>query len=89
MSSKKYSINWEKVNEQLKPFPDNLNEFEIDHITPLHLFDLNDSNQIKKAFAPNNLQWLTREENRRKSGKNLINGDFGNEVNLTKDMEAE
>ena len=69
MSSKKYGINWKEVIGQLKPFPENLNEFEIDHITPLHLFDLNGSGQIKKAFAPDNLQWLTISENRRKGGK--------------------
>ena len=69
MSSKKYGINWKEVIGQLKPFPENLNEFEIDHITPLHLFDLNGSGQIKKAFTPDNLQWLTISENRRKGGK--------------------
>jgi len=69
MSSKKYGINWEEVIEQLKPFPENLKEFEIDHITPLHSFNLNDSKQIKRAFAPDNLQWLTISENRIKGGK--------------------
>ncbi|MBA7658612.1 hypothetical protein ES703_66571 [subsurface metagenome] len=69
MSSKKYGINWKEVIGQLKPFPEDLNEFEIDHIIPLHLFDLNDSEQIKKAFAPDNLQWLTISENRIKGGK--------------------
>ncbi len=89
MSSKKYGINWEEIIEHLKPFPENLNGFEIDHIIPLHLFDLNDSQQIKNAFAPENLQWLTREENRRKSGKNLIGDEVKNEINLIKEMEVE
>jgi len=69
MSSRKYGIDWEEVIDSLKPFPKNLNNFEIDHIIPIHYFDLNDSTQIKKAFDPKNLQWLTREENRRKGGK--------------------
>jgi hypothetical protein len=73
MSSKKYGINWKEVIESLKPFPENLNNFEIDHIVPLHSFNLTDIEEIKKAFSPFNLQWLTREENRKKSGKILFN----------------
>ncbi len=37
MSSKKYGIPWEKVIEGLKPFPENIKEFEIDYIKPLDL----------------------------------------------------
>jgi hypothetical protein len=69
MTSKKYGISWKEVIEHLKPFPENLNNFEIDHIIPLHTFDLDDPEEVKKAFSPSNLQWLTREENRKKSGK--------------------
>jgi hypothetical protein len=71
MSSKKYGINWEKVIESLKPFPENIKAYEIDHILPLHSFNLDDLGQIKKAFAPENLQWLTIEDNRKKGGKVL------------------
>lgn len=69
MSSKKYGINWKEVIEGLKPFPENLKNFEIDHIIPLHTFNLTNPEEVKNAFSPSNLQWLTREENRRKSGK--------------------
>lgn len=69
MSSKKYGINWKEVIESLKPFPENLKDFEIDHIVPLHSFNLEDSEEVKKAFSPLNLQWLTKEENRQKAGK--------------------
>jgi len=69
MSSLRYGIDWKEVIENLEPFPENLKNFEIDHIVPLHSFDLNKAEEIKKAFSPSNLQWLTREENRRKSGK--------------------
>ena len=72
-SSKKYGLNWKAVITHLKPFPESLNEFEIDHIIPLHSFDLNNIEEIKKAFSPFNLQWLTIEDNRKKSGKILIN----------------
>jgi len=71
-SSRKYGINWKEIIESLKPFPENLKDFEIDHVIPLHTFDLTDPEEVKKAFAPSNLQWLTREENRRKSGKVVL-----------------
>jgi len=71
MSSKKYGINWEEVIEGLKPFPKELKNFEIDHIFPLISFDLTKIEEIKKAFDPSNLQWLTIEENRKKGGKIL------------------
>ncbi len=76
MNSKKYGINWNDIINSLKPFPDNLKEYEIDHIIPLHTFNLSDPENIKIAFAPTNLQWLTMKENRKKSGKILINGDI-------------
>ena len=69
MSSLKYGINWKEIIENLKPFPENLENFEIDHIIPLHSFNLCEIENIKKAFSPSNLQWLSREENRKKSGK--------------------
>lgn len=78
MGSKKYGINWKEIIESLKPFPENLRDFEIDHITPLHTFNLANPEQVKKAFHPSNLQWLTREENRKKSGKLLIDSSYLN-----------
>ena len=67
--SKKYGIDWKAAIESLKPFPNNLENFEVDHIIPLCTFDFSDLSELRKAFAPSNLQWLTRTENRRKSGK--------------------
>ena len=75
MGSKKYGIDWNKVIESLKPFPKNIKNYEIDHIIPLHSFNLEDNIEIKKAFDPSNLQWLTIEENRKKSGKIVDNKD--------------
>jgi hypothetical protein len=71
MSSKKYGIDWKEIIENLKPFPENLKNFEIDHIIPLHTFNLTNKEEVKKAFSPLNLQWLPKEENRRKGGKIL------------------
>lgn len=72
MSSKRYGINWEKVINGLKPFPKKIEDYEIDHIKPLHSFNLNNTQEIKKAFDPSNLQWLTMEENRIKSGRMIV-----------------
>lgn len=75
MSSKKYGIDWEKVINSLEPFPENLKNFEIDHIIPLHTFNLTNFKEVKRAFSPSNLQWLTIKENRKKSGKIIDNED--------------
>ena len=72
MSSRKYGINWQEIINSLKPFPENLSNFEIDHIIPLHTFNLTKPTEVKRAFAHSNLQWLTKEENRKKSGKLII-----------------
>lgn len=77
MSSKKYWIEWDEVINSLKPFPKNIKDFEIDHIIPLDTFGLTRKEQVTKAFSPLNLQWLTREENRRKGGK-ILKGEIHN-----------
>lgn len=82
MSSKKYGIDWRKVIENLEPFPKNLKDYEIDHVIPLHTFDLTDPEQVKVAFSPSNLQWLTIEENRKKSGKILKENNTINKIGL-------
>ena len=69
MGSKKYGINWKDVIEHLKPFPQNIIEYEIDHIIPLRTFNLTNMEEIKRAFSPTNLQWLTKTENRIKGGR--------------------
>lgn len=71
MTSKQYGLDWKKVIEHLKPFPEDIKNFEVNHIMPLHTFNLANPREVKRAFDPSNLQWLTREENRKKSGKLL------------------
>ncbi len=63
MPSKKYGIDWEAIIEHLKPFPQPRENYHIDHIIPLCSFDFNNPEEIKKAFAPENHQWLTAHEN--------------------------
>ena len=66
---KKYDIDIEKIILHLTPFPENVEEYHIDHIFPLSAFNLDDSIHIKAAFAPENHQWLKKEENLKKSNK--------------------
>ena len=73
-SSKTYGLDWKACCQKLieeKPADFNEKNYEIDHIRPLSSFDLTDPEQIRQAFAPENLQWLTAEENLRK-GNNYV-----------------
>lgn len=66
---KKGEIDYAGIIEKLKPFPEELEKYHIDHIIPLSSFDLIDPEQFKKATAPENHQWLLKEENLRKGAK--------------------
>ncbi len=68
-SSKKYGIDYKKIMKHLEPFPEDISLYHIDHIRPLCSFDLTDPEQVKIAFAPENHQWLTIEENLRKGSR--------------------
>jgi len=72
-----YGIDYQAICEYLGPCPGDRKDWHIDHIIPLHLFDFDDTKDIKKAFAPENHQWLPAKENMKKGGsinKELING---------------
>jgi len=64
-----YEINYKEIIAYLGNCPGNLCDYHIDHIKPISKFDFNDPEQIKLAFAPENHQWLTKEENLKKSNK--------------------
>ncbi len=68
-TSKKYGINYKAIIEQLKPFPEDISLYHVDHIRPLCSFNLEDSEEIRKAFAPENHQWLLASENMSKGGR--------------------
>lgn len=68
-NSDEYGIDYNAIIEHLKPFPNNIEDYHIDHIRPLCTFDFNDLEQIKQAFAPENHQWLLAKENLSKGGK--------------------
>lgn len=75
MLSKKYGINYKKIIEHLKPFPEDLSKYHIDHIRPLCSFKFvkddgsTDLKEVKKAFAPENHQWLLARDNIKKGKK--------------------
>lgn len=71
-SSRKYGIEYKAIIEHLKPFPEDMSKYHIDHIRPLRSFDLNDPEQVKQAFAPENHQWLLAEDNLHKNS--MFNG---------------
>jgi hypothetical protein len=58
-----YGINYEAIIKQLGPYPGPRENYHIDHIFPLIAFDLNNPIHIRAAFAPENHQWLTVNEN--------------------------
>lgn len=71
-SSKKYGLDYRSIIEHLKPFPEDLSNYHIDHIKPLCSFNFLNSDktinleEIIKAYAPTNLRWLPKEENIKK-----------------------
>lgn len=70
--SVKYGISYKKIIEHLKPFPEDISKYHIDHIKPLCSFNLEDKEQIKKAFAPENHRWLLAKDNLKKAKYDLV-----------------
>jgi hypothetical protein len=66
-SSSKYGLDYNAIIENLTPFPQNTAEYDIDHLIPLSLYDLEDKKEVKKSFNPQNLRWLMKRENIQKS----------------------
>lgn len=59
-------INYPAIIKHLGPCPGSRSLWHIDHIKPLCTFDFSNTEEIKKAFAPKNLRWLSAKENLRK-----------------------
>ncbi len=76
-TSSKYGINHNAIIKHLKPFPADLSSYHIDHIKPLASFNFINKDgstnleEVKKAFAPENHQWLRALDNMSK-GKKII-----------------
>ena len=72
--SKQYGINYEAIIKHLKPFPKDIKNYHIDHIIPLSFsgWDFNNKEHIKKASAPENYQWLTKNQNMWKNNRLVV-----------------
>lgn len=68
-SCKQYGIDFNAIIKHLGPCPGKREDYHIDHIIPCIKFNHNDIQQIKQCWAPENFQWLTKEENLSKGGK--------------------
>lgn len=71
-SSSKYDIDWKPIIQKLmetKPKDFEYRPYAIDHIIACANFNLEDSEQVKKCFSPENIQWLPAEDNNSKGDK--------------------
>ena len=68
--AKEYGVDFEKICQYLGAIPKQRGKWHIDHIIPLAMFDLDDPEQVKVAFAPENHQWLSAKANYKKADKN-------------------
>ena len=64
-----YSVTDKKVIKSLKPLPKDIENYHIDHIVPLTMWDLNNPEHVRKAHLPHNLQWLDKTENIKKGNR--------------------
>lgn len=79
-NSKDYGIDFDKIIEHLKPFPENISNYDIHHIKPLFTFNFvnsdgsTDLEEIQKAFSPENHKLLTIKEHKKINHLELKNG---------------
>jgi hypothetical protein len=71
-----YGIDYQAICEHLGPCPGKREDYHIDHIRPLCSFDFDELSQVREAFAPENHQWLTAEENLRKGDKYVKESNY-------------
>ena len=65
-----YGIDFiEIIKKNLLPLPENLNDYDIDHINPLCNFDFTKKEDIKKAYSPSNIRLIYRGKNQLKGGR--------------------
>lgn len=64
-----YGVDFEAILERLKPLPQNLKDYDIDHIIPQSKFDFKNKEDIKKAWSLDNIRLVIRKENQKKGNK--------------------
>ena len=68
--SGEYGVDYKAIIEYLKPFPEDLSNYEIHHKKPLFTFNFVNKDgstnlkEVSKAFAPDNHKWLTIKEHK-------------------------
>jgi hypothetical protein len=68
-SANEYGIDYQAIIDHIGYCPGNREDYHIDHVLPLSLFNFDDPEQVRIAFLPENHQWLLKEENISKSNK--------------------
>jgi len=69
-SSKEYGIDYKAIIEHLKPFPKDLENYEIHHKKPLFTFNFvnpdgsTNLEEVKKAWRPENHKWIIIKEHK-------------------------
>lgn len=69
LKSREFGIDYKAIIEHIGPCPGNREDYHVDHVIPLNHFDFSDPEQIRKAFAPENHQWLLANDNLKKGCK--------------------
>lgn len=65
LSCVNYGIEFDLIFNKIGQKPGK--QYELDHIIPLCLFNFDDPIHVRLSHAPENLQWITKEENNIKS----------------------
>lgn len=63
LTSKEYGISYQAIISHVGPCPGPRDEWHLDHIQPISSFNWDDPDTPKKAFAPENHQWLLVDDN--------------------------
>ena len=61
LSCVNYGIEFDLIFNKIGQKPGK--QYELDHIIPLCLFNFDDPIHVRLSHAPENLQWITKEEN--------------------------
>ena len=75
----KYNLCYADIIEKLFPLPFPIEDrkmWHIDHIRPLSSFDLDNEDEVRRAFSPENLQWLPAHDNLSKGKKYIDTGYY-------------
>lgn len=64
-----FGFSYRAIFEKVGRRPGPGSEWHLDHVLPLSRFDLARPEEVRRAFAPENHQWLPKQANLRKSSK--------------------